>query len=85
MASEGVEEDRNQIVAGVASRLFGTTISRDAIVTETLRRATDRNRSADQELQDLGPAVLRAADGSPYDGNPSFDVNPWRDGAPRRI
>ena len=61
MASEGVEEDRNQIVAGVASRLFGTSISRDAIVTETLRRATDPNRSADEGLQDLGAAVIRAA------------------------
>lgn len=74
MASEGVEEDRNEVVAGVASRLFGTTISRDAIVTETLRRATDPNRSADQELQDLGPAVARAADGSPYDGKSNLEI-----------
>lgn len=41
MASEGIEDDRNQIVAGVASRLFGTAIGRDAIVTETLKRATN--------------------------------------------
>jgi Lhr-like helicase len=74
MASEGIEEDRNQIVAGVASRLFGTTISRDAIVTETLRRATDPNRSADQGLQDLGPAVLRAANGAPYDGKSNAEI-----------
>lgn len=74
MASEGVEEDRNQIVAGVASRLFGTAISRDAIVTETLRRATDNNRSADLGLKDLAPAVLRAADGSPYDGKSNAEI-----------
>jgi Lhr-like helicase len=74
MASEGVEEDRNKIVAGVASRLFGTTISRDAIVTETLRRATDPNRSADQGLQDLGPAVIRAANGAPYDGKSNAEI-----------
>jgi hypothetical protein len=74
MASEGVEEDRNQIVAGVASRLFGTAISRDAIVTETLRRATDNNRSADLGLKELAPAVLRAADGSPYDGKSNAEI-----------
>ena len=74
MASEGVEEDRNQIVAGVASRLFGTTISRDAIVTETLRRATDNNRSADQGLKDLGESVLSAANGSPYDGKSNAQI-----------
>ena len=74
MASEGVEEDRNQIVAGVASRLFGTTISRDAIVTETLRRATDFNRSADQGLKDLGESVLSAANGSPYDGKSNAQI-----------
>ena len=74
MASEGIEEDRNQIVADVASRLFGTTISRDAIVTETLRRATDPNRSADQGLQGLGAAVLRAANEAPYDGKSNSEI-----------
>lgn len=74
MASEGVEEDRNQIVAAVASRLFGTTISRDAIVTETLRRATDPNRSADDGLQDLGPTVVRASDGAFYHGKSNAEI-----------
>ncbi|MFZ1988477.1 MAG: DEAD/DEAH box helicase, partial [Alphaproteobacteria bacterium] len=74
MASEGVEEDRNQIVADVASRLFGTRISRDAIVTETLRRATDRNRSADHGLKDLGPAVIRAAKDAPYEGKSNSEI-----------
>jgi Lhr-like helicase len=75
MASEGVEEDRNQIVADVASRLFGTTISRDAIVTETLRRATDPNRSADHGLRDLGTAVIQAADASPYDRKSNAEIS----------
>lgn len=75
MASEGVEEDRNEIVACVASRLFGTPISRDAIVTETLRRATDPNRSADEGLKDLGPAVLRAADDSAYEGKSNAEIS----------
>ncbi len=34
MASEGIEDDRNQIVAGVASRLFGTVIARDVELTQ---------------------------------------------------
>jgi hypothetical protein len=75
MASEGIEEDRNQIVADVASRLFGTSISRDAIVTETLRRATDPNRSADHGLRDLGAAVIRAANASPYDGKSNAEIS----------
>ena len=68
MASEGEEEDRNQLVAGVASKLFGIKISQDAIITETLRRATDQNRSADQGLKGLRAAVLRAGTGSAYEG-----------------
>lgn len=40
MASEGDEESRNRVVAGVASRLFGTEILPEHIVTETLQRAT---------------------------------------------
>jgi hypothetical protein len=73
MAS-GIDADREQIVARVASRLFGTTISRDAIVTETLRRATDPNRSADQGLKDISSAVVRAANGSPYDGKSNAEI-----------
>ena len=68
MASEGEEEGRNQLVAGVASKLFGIKISQDAIITETLRRATDPNRSADQGLKELKAAVLRAGDDSAYEG-----------------
>jgi DEAD/DEAH box helicase/Domain of unknown function (DUF1998)/Helicase conserved C-terminal domain len=68
MASEGLEENRNLLVAGVASKLFGTKISSDAIITETLRRATDENRSADQGLVDLPAAVLRAGSETVYEG-----------------
>ena len=67
MASEGDEEDRNKLVAGVASKLFGTEISADAIITETLRRATDENRSADHGLPGLRDAVLRATE-TAYEG-----------------
>ena len=68
MASGDDEDDRNQLVAEVASKLFGTTISRDAVVTETLKRGTDPSRSADRSLADLGAAVDAAAAGSPYLG-----------------
>lgn len=74
MASEDGPTDRNQIVADVASCLFGTTISRDAIVTETLKRATDPNRSADRGLPKLGETVDRAASGAAYDGRSNLDI-----------
>jgi ATP-dependent helicase YprA (DUF1998 family) len=41
MASEGTEADRAAQVASVASRLFGTTISPEAVIDESLARATD--------------------------------------------
>ena len=74
MASEGIEDDRNQIVAGVASRLFGTAIARDAIVTETLKRATNPERSADEGLTELGTSVRRAAEETPYDGKSNEEI-----------
>ncbi|MGQ9369605.1 DEAD/DEAH box helicase [Azospirillum sp. ST 5-10] len=74
MASEGDEGDRNQVVAEVASRLFGTPIARDAIVTETLRRVTDASRSADRGLPDLAAAVDGAAEGAPYTGRDNAEL-----------
>lgn len=74
MASDDTQGDRNQIVAEVASRLFGTSIGRDAIITETLRRATDPNRSADTGLSDLGGAVDLAAAADAYAGKSNTDV-----------
>jgi superfamily II DNA/RNA helicase/very-short-patch-repair endonuclease len=40
MATEGTAEEKNRAVARVASRLFGTTVKPDNVVTETLRRVT---------------------------------------------
>jgi len=40
MATEGTEADRNVVVAEVATRLFGTTISPAHVITETLQRIT---------------------------------------------
>lgn len=41
MASEGSDTDRATAVAAVASRLFGTAIPTDAVIDESLARATD--------------------------------------------
>ncbi len=41
MASEGSEAGRAKAVADVASRLFGATIGQDAVIDESLQRATD--------------------------------------------
>ncbi len=41
MASEGGPEFRAAAVAEVASRLFGSTISPDSVIDESLERATD--------------------------------------------
>jgi hypothetical protein len=41
MSSEESEGDRAAAVAGVASRLFGAQIGSDAVIDESLRRATD--------------------------------------------
>lgn len=41
MASEGSDSGRAKAVADVASRLFGTAIGPDAVIDESLQRATD--------------------------------------------
>lgn len=53
MASEGSDESRARTVSEVASRLFGTPIGPDAVIDESLRRATDDQLS----LQDVVPAL----------------------------
>lgn len=74
MVSEEQVEDREQVVSDIASRLFGTEISRDAIVTETLKRATDPSRSADQGLSDLGRSVDQAAGGMAYHSKTNTEI-----------
>lgn len=58
MASEGTEEARADAVAGIASRLFGTTIAADAVIDEALVRATDKT----SRIEDLGDALAKAVD-----------------------
>ena len=64
MASEGTAKERNATVAEVASKLFGTAIPSEHIVTETLQRCTDGDLPSAVELKralqaDLSPAATR--------------------------
>ena len=57
MASEGTLEDKNRVVAGVASKLFGTRIAESHVITETLERITDSAATADSVRPCLGEAI----------------------------
>ena len=57
MASEGSLDDKSRIVAGVASKLFGTGIAESNVITETLERITDSTATADSVAPRLGAAI----------------------------
>ncbi len=57
MASEGSLEDKNRVVARVASRLFATDVPESNVVVETLERATDSAKTATSVKAQLGAAV----------------------------
>ena len=57
MASEGSLEDKNHVVAGVASKLFGNQIDESNVITETLERITDSTATADSVKPSLGEAI----------------------------
>jgi len=57
MASEGGESQRKSAVAGVATRLFGTNIGSDAVIDESLRRATNPSLKPADLAHDLGIAI----------------------------
>ena len=57
MASEGSEEGRALAVSEVASRLFDSSIGPDAVIDESLRRATDDTLKLDDILPKLGETV----------------------------
>jgi Lhr-like helicase len=58
MASEGADGDRAIAVASVATRLFGTAISADAVIDESLARATNPTL----KVEKLGAAINSAID-----------------------
>ena len=53
MASTGTEADQKQTVAEVASKLFGTNITSDDVIGETLERVTNTQKEIDDIRQDL--------------------------------
>ena len=61
MSSEEDDTERSVGVAKVASRLFGTDIPPDAVIDETLERATHPKLKP----QSLGAALANAIDGDP--------------------
>ena len=58
MASEGGSEARAAAVAGVASRLFGTSIPSEAVIDESLDRATDPGARIDDRLKQALTSAL---------------------------
>lgn len=52
MASGGTESERKEVVARVATRLFGAEVTADRVIGETLIRATPGLESTDHDLTD---------------------------------
>ena len=57
MASEGSLDDKSRVVAGVASKLFGSEIAESNVISETLDRITVSTATADSVRPRLGEAV----------------------------
>ena len=57
MSSTGTQADRNQTVAGVASLLFGTSITENDVIGETLQRVTNPAKDV-QAVKPLLKSVL---------------------------
>ncbi len=58
MATEGSEQEKNEKVAEVASRLFGTPISAANVITETLQRVTPEHLLVEHVRAALRPSIL---------------------------
>jgi Lhr-like helicase len=57
MASEGTARNKQEVVAGVASKLFSTTVDPSHVIIEELERVTDRSKRAESVKSALGPAI----------------------------
>ena len=57
MASEGSHQDKSRVVAGVASKLFGSEITESNVIAETLERITDPTATADSVKPSLGGVI----------------------------
>lgn len=57
MASDGSRDEKNRVVAAVASKLFSVPIPESNVIGETLERVTDPDADAESVRQALGPAI----------------------------
>ena len=74
MSSTGTLADRNKTVAAVASKLFGTPISEQEIIGETLERVTDPLKDVTAVQPDLAAAV--ASSEFSWSNFEAFQVDP---------
>lgn len=74
MSSAEDEEERKRAVADVASRIFGTGIGVDAVITESLRRVTDPSRSAGHGLDGLRDVVERSIEPEAFRGRSNAEL-----------
>lgn len=63
MASEGGAQDRNRVVAAVASRLFGSPVKPENVITESLALVTDPETPTDRES--LAAAIRKGVPNNP--------------------
>ncbi|MCL2779083.1 MAG: DEAD/DEAH box helicase, partial [Polyangiaceae bacterium] len=57
MASEGTAQNKQEVVANVASKLFSTEVDPSYVVIEELERVTDESKCAESVKSALGPAI----------------------------
>ena len=57
MASEGTARNKQEVVAGVASKLFSTAVDPSHVIIEELERVTDKSKRAETVKSALGPAI----------------------------
>ncbi|MHC9166378.1 DEAD/DEAH box helicase [Pseudomonas aeruginosa] len=62
MSSSGSQADRNRVVAEVASKLFGTQISEQDVIGETLERVTNQLKEVNAIRAELPAAITRELD-----------------------
>lgn len=77
MATEGTAAERNQVVAEVASRLFGGEVKPENIITETLQRVTDELLSKETIRPALSEALGNRVPNLPYDEMLSHPASVW--------
>lgn len=74
MSSNGTQADRNKTVAEVASKLFGTIITQNDVIGETLERVTDPLKDVTSIQEDLPNAIHKTA--YTWDSFSSFQSDP---------